>query len=292
MGPPTAPSPPTPTQRRILRAFAALWVVAAALAAWAFLIEPDRLVVRREELRLPKRAPAVDGLRVALLADIHAGAPHVDEAKLDALVAATNAERPDLVLLLGDYVIQGVVGGTFMPPETMAARLGALRAPLGVWAVLGNHDHWLDAARVARALADAGIRVLDDEAARVLTPRGHMWLVGVDDLWTARPDLPRALAGVVDDAPALLFTHNPDLFPQVPARVALTLAGHTHGGQVDLPLFGRLVVPSDFGARYADGHVVEDGRHLFVSHGVGTSILPVRFRVPPEVVVLTLRASR
>ncbi len=116
-----------------------------------------------------------------------------------------------------------------------------------------------------------------------------LWLAGIADLWTRTPDIDKALAMVVDDGPVLMFTHNPDLFPRVPARVALTLAGHPHGGQVDLPLLGRLVVPSEFGARYADGHVVEEGRHLFVSSGVGTSILPVRFRVPPEVVVLTLR---
>jgi uncharacterized protein len=282
------PTATTPTQRRILRAFAALLIVGAALAIWAFVVEPDRLVVRREEIALPTRD--LDGLRVALLADLHAGAPHVDDAKVAAVVAAINAERPDVVLLLGDYVIQGVVGGTFMAPERIAAHLGALRAPLGVWAVLGNHDHWLDGGRVTRALTAAGIRVLENEAARVDRGGRSLWLAGIDDLWTARPDVDRALAMVADDGPVLLFTHNPDLFPRVPARVALTLAGHTHGGQVDLPLLGPLVVPSDHGARYADGHVVEDGRHLFVSHGVGTSILPVRFRVPPEIVVLTLRA--
>ncbi len=137
-------TPTKPWQRRVLRAFAALNVVGVALAVWAFIVEPDRVVVRREQLAIPASSPAVDGLRVALLTDIHAGAPHIDEAKLDELVATTNAERPDVVLLLGDYVIQSVVGGTFMPPETVAAHLGGLRAPLGVLAVLGNHDVWLD----------------------------------------------------------------------------------------------------------------------------------------------------
>ncbi len=116
-----------------------------------------------------------------------------------------------------------------------------------------------------------------------------MWLIGIADLWTRKPDIPGALQNVNGDDPVILLTHNPDVFPGVPARVALTLAGHTHGGQVCLPLVGRPVVPSKFGQRYAMGHVVEDGRHLFVSGGLGTSIIPVRFRVPPEIVLMTLR---
>jgi hypothetical protein len=94
---------------------------------------------------------------------------------------------------------------------------------------------------------------------------------------------------VSDDAPVLAFTHNPDVFPHVPARVALTIAGHTHGGQVVLPLLGRPLVPSAYGQRYAIGHVEEDGRHLFVSSGLGTSIFPVRFGVPPEISIVVVR---
>jgi predicted MPP superfamily phosphohydrolase len=114
------------------------------------------------------------------------------------------------------------------------------------------------------------------------------WLAGVGDLWTGTPDIEGTLRQVDTDYPVILFTHNPDIFPNVPARVSLTVAGHTHGGQVNLPLLGRPVVPSDFGQRYAYGHVVEGGRHLFVGGGVGTSIIPARFRVPPEIVILTL----
>jgi uncharacterized protein len=188
-------------------------------------------------------------------------------------------------------VIQGVAGGEFMEPERIAESLRGLRAPLGVYAVLGNHDWWFDGPRVTRAFEGVGIRVLENDAARVERNGRSLWLAGLADLWTRKPDVSRALTGVTDDGPVIVFTHNPDLFPQVPPRAALTLAGHTHGGQVCLPLLGRPVVPSEFGQRYADGHVVEGGRHLFVSSGVGTSIIPVRFRVPPEVVILTLRGD-
>ena len=135
-----------------------------------------------------------------------------------------------------------------------------------------------------------GIRVLENTAARVDTPAGPVWVAGVSDLWTGQPDLSAALSAVKEERQlVILLTHNPDVFPKVPAPVHLTLAGHTHGGQVRLPLVGAPVVPSAYGQRYAAGLVVEGGRSLFVTSGVGTSILPVRFGVPPEVAVLVLR---
>ena len=126
------------------------------------------------------------------------------------------------------------------------------------------------------------------DAAAITRGDCAFWLAGVGDWWKRRRDYARALARIPEDAPVLAFTHNPDVFPEAPRRVSLTLAGHTHGGQVVLPFLGRLVVPSQYGDRYAIGHVVEDGRHLFVSPGLGTSILPVRFGVPPEVSLITL----
>ena len=143
-----------------------------------------------------------------------------------------------------------------------------------MFGVLGNHDWWLDGPRVSAALASAGITMLEDSALAVAD--GRLWLAGVSDYREGAHDVARALRDVPGDAPTIVFTHNPDVFPDVPARVTLTVAGHTHGGQVDLPLIGPPVVPSRYGRRYAEGHVIEDGRHLFVSPGTGTSILPAR----------------
>ena len=124
---------------------------------------------------------------------------------------------------------------------------------------------------------------------KIETEAGPLWAAGVSDWWTGHHDIKAALARVPDDGtPVLLLTHNPDIFPTVPSRVTLTLAGHTHGGQVRVPLFGPPIVPSDFGQRFVAGHIVEGGRHLYVATGVGTSILPVRFLVPPAVTILTL----
>ena len=119
----------------------------------------------------------------------------------------------------------------------------------------------------------------------------QFWLVGISDYLEGAHDVPLALSGIPDEAPVLAFTHNPDIFPEVPSRVALTVAGHTHGGQVYLPILGRPVIPSEFGERFAIGHIVEQERHFFVTPGIGTSILPVRFRVPPEVSILILHSA-
>ncbi len=228
-------------------------------------------------------------MRVALLSDLHVGSPHNGLDKLDEVVKRTNAARPDLILILGDLVIHEIPGGRFVPPEEIAPVLGRLRAPLGVYAVLGNHDRWFRASRVIDALSRAGIPSLEDRAVEITAGGPPFWLVGVSDYWTWRHDVRGALAQVTNGNPVLLFTHNPDIFPTVPSRVSLTLAGHTHGGQVWLPIAGRLVVPSRYGQRYAMGSVVEGGRHLFVTGGVGMSVLPVRFLVPPEIAIVRLR---
>jgi predicted MPP superfamily phosphohydrolase len=271
-----------------------LGVAAIAVAvplAWGFAIEPASLRNEDYALAIPGWPADCDGLRIAVLADLHVGSPWNGLDKLNEIVALTLRAEPDLVLLAGDYVIHGVRGGRFTPPEQTAAALGRLEAPLGVWAVLGNHDWWLDAPRVRAALESHGIPVLEDAATQVHGDACDFWLVGIGDYWEGKHDVPAALANVEGSAPVLVFTHNPDIFPDIPARVNLTIAGHTHGGQVYIPFIGRPVVPSRYGQRYAIGHVVEQGRHLFVSSGIGTSIIPVRFLVPPEVSLLTIRSS-
>lgn len=231
-------------------------------------------------------------MRIAVLSDLHIGSPHVGLDKLQTIVERTNAENPALVVLLGDFVIGGpggnshVRGGNFVEPEHIAQELKAFRAPLGVFAVLGNHDWWYDGDRVGKALTDAGIQVLENRAIHV----GHIWLGGIADFWTREPDVAGTLRQVTSDDSVVLITHNPDIFPDVPPRVSLTLAAHTHGGQVNLPVIGRVVTTSRLG--YVAGEYVEQGRHLFVTTGIGTSIFPVRFGVPPEIVILTVAPGR
>ncbi len=270
---------------------AAVLAFTLAPLLWSVGVEPDQLVLGTTEIAPPRWPRGLDGLRVVALSDVHAGAPYVDLKKLRQVVALANAQRPDLVVLLGDYVIHGVVGGRFIAPEETAWELKALRARLGVFAVLGNHDHWLGAARVERALVDAGLAVIDGKAVRVVGGGRELWLIGIPDIWAGWPDVPALVAKVPPGEPLLALTHNPDIFPFLPQGIDLLLAGHTHGGQLSLPLLGAPVVPSSFGQRYARGHVVEEGRHLFVTSGIGTSILPLRLRVPPEVSLVVLRGG-
>ena len=268
-----------------------LSAVFLAVAAWATFVEPARLVVRPAMVRLPRWPGPWNGLRIAAISDVHAGSFHVGYGKLTRLVRITNEQKPDLVVLLGDYLSHRTPQEGVEKPENVAAILAGLRAPLGVVAVLGNHDWWMDGERMRRALAGAGIRVLDNEALRMEREGQPLWLVGIADALTRIPRVEYALSPIPTGDPIVLMTHNPDLFDhEIPSRVSLTLAGHTHGGQVWLPFLGAPVVPSAYGQRFVAGLVVEKGRSLFVTPGIGTSLIPIRFGVPPEISLLTLVA--
>jgi predicted MPP superfamily phosphohydrolase len=252
-------------------------------------VEPRRLVVRHEELTLPRWPAALDGLRVGVMTDLHSGMPHAGLDAIERAAATLAAERPDVVCLLGDFIDRQALFARPVNAEALATRLAPLAAaPRGLYAVLGNHDWYAGARRIADALEGAGAMVLEDSAAPA--GDGGLWVAGTGDFRVRGARVERALMPVPEAAPVLLLSHDPDAFPSVPARVSLTLAGHTHGGQVGVPLVRRPFVPSHYGERYVAGHVEEDGRHLYVSSGVGTSGLPVRFLRPPEVVILTLRA--
>jgi hypothetical protein len=271
-----------------------LWSAAfipVLIGLWAFEIEPRLLVIREQRIAL---AGWPQDVRVAVLSDLHVGSTGVPIAQLRNIVERTNSEHPDLIVLLGDYVIGGPRGNerslrNFVPPEATATELQHLHAPLGVFAVLGNHDWWFDGERTRRALEEgAKIPVLENQAVHI--DRAHFWLGGIADLWTRNPDIAGTLKQVNDSEPVVLITHNPDIFPDVPNRVSLTLAGHTHGGQVRLPFYGRPIRTSEFG--YDAGLFVRQGHDLFVTTGIGTSIMDVRFGVPPEIVILTLTSAR
>jgi predicted MPP superfamily phosphohydrolase len=272
--------------RRPLAAGAGL---VTGVAAWAFLIEPRIIRVRHVELCLPRWSAELDGLRVALVADLHAGGPHIDEDAVTRVVERVNHERPDMIALLGDFVDPTVALGGRVPPQAVAARLTRLEAPLGSWAVLGNHDWKHEGELMPRALEDRGITVLENDAVPIGVD--GLWAVGLADLALRRVDLEAALTPVPDDATVLVLAHNPDVFRRVPERVALTVAGHTHNSQVNVPGLRRLAIPSHFGLRYSGGHVVEDGRHLYVSAGIGEAGIPARLGAPPEITILHLRGG-
>jgi len=308
---------PVITRRRLIRGAAGIALSGFATGAYA-MVEPFRTTVTRYRIR-PPRWPAGLDLRLALVADVHAVEPWMGEERLEEIVAETNALGADAIMLLGDYVVGHRLGrwGQPVPNIVWASALARLKAPFGGHAVLGNHDWWDERevqmrrkgpTAAGRALEAAGVPVYENQAVRLIKNGRTFWIAGLGDQWAFWPrpedyqrfvaggrtayggvhDLPATLGAVTDDdAPVILMAHEPDIFAEVPDRVALTVSGHTHGGQVRLAGFAPYV-PSKFGRRYTYGHIVENGRHLVVSAGLGCSGVPLRFGSPPEIVVVDI----
>lgn len=282
----------SPWQKRVGVGLAAVLLLLASVGFWGFFVEPNRLVVRHETIQIDRWPRELNELRIAVLSDIHAGGAFIDERKLRTIVERTNQLQPEMIVILGDYISgDGRRHPLRMEPEVFAAILKDFRAPLGVHSVLGNHDWWFDGRRVRAALEQNGIKVLDDEVLKVEARGTSFWLVGLADLWTRPQRIAETVAQVPDNSTMIALTHNPDIFPRLPQRVQLLIAGHTHGAQVRVPFIGNVVQPSrQYGERYARGHVFENGHHLFVTTGIGTSIISVRLGVPPEIVLLTVKS--
>jgi hypothetical protein len=287
------------TRRRLLAAGGGLLGSSlVGTAAYAGGVEAQSLTVTRYAPQ-PPAWPSGHRTSITVIADIHAGGPNMTVSHVRRVVDTANELKSDLIVLLGDYVATYRFVDVRMPNRIWAAELARLTAPLGTWAVLGNHDWWHDPSGIRTSLTAVGIPVLENDAV-LLGPEGaRFWLAGLGDQRAYRlghgrfrgvDDLPRTLSQIRTGDPLLLLAHEPDIFAHLPERIALTLAGHTHGGQIRLPLIWPAFVPSKYGARYAYGHVVEDGRHLIVSGGLGTSFIPARLGVPPEVVQVVLGA--
>ncbi|HEX7791073.1 MAG TPA: metallophosphoesterase [Afipia sp.] len=295
------------SRRHFLRFIAGLGAFGASTTAYGFGIEPSRLRVARYDIT-PKHWPSGFPLKIAAIADLHACDPWMSLDRIQAIVDRTNRLNPDVIVMLGDYVAGHHHVTRFIPASEWASVLGGLKAPLGVHAILGNHDWWEDDAiqrdgqghtRSRRALEAAGIPVYENDATRLVKDGRPFWLAGLGDQLAYLParrfrplsrigvdDLAATMMKITDDAPVILLAHEPDVAPRVPARVALQLSGHTHGGQVRL--FGwSPVVPSRYGRKFAYGHAREKC-DVIVSGGLGCSIMPFRLGVPPEIVLVTL----
>ena len=257
---------------------------------WGICIEPNRLIVRQQTIQIDNWPRELSGLRIAVIGDIHTGGPFINDQKLRRIVELTNQQNPDLIVLLGDYMSPNSWHSHRVEPEVTAAALKELRAPLGVYTILGNHDWWYNGEKCRRAFEQNGIKVLEEEVAEIKWQDKSFWLAGLADLMTRPQHVSETIAKVPAGSTIIALAHNPDIFPRLPQTVPLLLAAHTHGGQVKIPLIGTPIVPSRFGSKYTAGLVFENGHHLFVTTGIGTSILPVRFRVPPEIVILTVKS--
>jgi len=248
-------------------------------------------------------------LKIVMIGDVHGGSNNVTEQKLREVVALTNKQQPDVVVLLGDYVAQVREfkpvneRNIKMPVGTIAAGLSGLEATYGVFAVLGNHDGWYGDESIATALEADGYRVLQNEVAAIEKDGQRLRIFGMKDHlalsggWLRISADSKQYLNTTGAGDLIALQHSPDILPVIAGEFSispdlrLVLAAHTHGGQVRLPILGTLVVPSGFGQKYARGHVFDKGVDMFVTSGVGTSLLPFRFMVPPEIVALTIRSG-
>lgn len=292
-----------------LRVGLVLFLIGLGLLGYVFLIEPDMLVVNEYEIHLKKWDRELDGLRIVMISDIHAGSNFIDQKKIQTVVERANEQNADLIVLLGDFIshTHSDKGQLKMQPGEMADCLQGLKARYGVYAVMGNHEYWFGYEAVQKELERVGYQVLDGRSALITTDKGTFGLTGLTDVLTfgnrrKYSDYAKSAIQAVNDGKhkIIALTHNPDVAMmitdnregqyKISDHLVLLLAGHTHGGQVDFPLIGTpLVMPSSFG--YTRGHLVESGLDMFITSGVGTSSLPVRFRMPPEIAVITIRSD-
>jgi uncharacterized protein len=293
------------TRRGFFKWLGRLTAAGFLTGTYALAIEPGfRLNTTVYKFTPPNWTPGLK-LRLTMLSDPHCIEPHMPLSRWKRIIAAANALEPDVHLLMGDYIASHPFRTGLVSFEDIAKAAAELKSPLGTFAIMGNHDWWEDR-KVTRTgiglphaqtvFQNAGLRVLHNEAQQLSKDGMPFWISGTASIiaimkgrggFESRADLDGTLAQVTNDAPIIHLAHEPDLFVEIPKRVSLTLSGHTHGGQVRL--FGYSpVTPSSFGNRFAYGHVIEDDRHLVVSGGLGCSIMPVRFGIPPEIVVLEL----
>lgn len=293
---------PLITRRNLLLGMGTAALGTTGVAGYAVAVEPFMVPRLTRYTLVPPHWPQGLVLRVAVIADIHACEPWMAAERVRSIADAANALNPDLILLLGDYNAGHKLVTAPVMPGAWAEALSILQAPLGVYSILGNHDWWHGPVPgmpggpedVRRALRGIRVTVLENSVVPIRKDGRRLWLAGLADQmahrlgphWTrGADDLTGTLAQVNDDGPIILLAHEPFVFRHVPDRVSLTLCGHTHGGQVNLPIIGAPFAPS---RRYVYGQIVENQRHMIISGGLGESGLPVRLGVPPEILEITL----
>lgn len=289
--------------KRIGVAFASLVLLVVCFLLYAYFIGARGFVVVEETLAVPNWSPKLNGFRVVAIADLHTGSNYAPPERIRYVVEQANAQNADLIVLLGDYVSEARWDREFrqkpegtdrtelrVPVEEIAENLKGLKARYGVYAIIGNHDWYHNDGKIHHMLEEiAGITVLHNEIASINAGGEKINLWGIEDLYKNRSVPAGPFDALAEKTNVIALTHNPDSLLSAPAGFSIMFAGHSHGGQLNWPIFGPKAVFND--PRFMDGHAVVDDKHVYVTSGVGTSVIPFRFRVPPEIAVVTLNSA-
>lgn len=254
-----------------------LFIITLLLAGYSYFIEPNKLEVTNYTIQDKE----LSGIKIVFASDFHIK-PY-GQKRLEKVVEIINAQNPDIVVSAGDFVC-GHTEHSTMHPQKIAEGLAKVKSKYGFYTTLGNHDGWYDRWYIKELLEKQNIKVLNNKNEKLQINGKEIFIAGVEDMMTAFPNMEDALKGT--KTPTILLTHTPDVFPDIPRNVNLTLAGHTHGGQVRLPIIGPIFTASNYGNKYAIGLVEENGKKLITTRGIGVSILPFRFNCLPEIVVI------
>jgi len=266
--------------------FLAIILILFLLPIYAYYIEPNMLIEKNKTLYVPNWDKDLNGLKIAVISDLHIGTSNTKLKKIENIVEKVNRKNPDIILLLGDY--DAVYINKNYKPEEVSNILKKLKSKYGTVSILGNHDYYPQEI-VKNCLKNTNIILLENQSIN-LTPRDKkLKITGLKDYWYFPKTEPASVIGRTD-TPVIVLSHNPDLFTKVPEQVSLTLSGHTHGGEIIFPFLGSPFVPSLYGQRFNKGHIIENGRHLFVTSGLA-STSHFRFLNPPEIVFLQLYAE-
>ena len=254
-----------------------LFIITLLLAGYSYFIEPNKLEVTNYTIQDKE----LSGVKIVFASDFHIK-PY-GQKRLEKIVEIINKQNPDVVVSAGDFVC-GHTEHSTMHPQKIAEGLAKVKSKYGFYTTLGNHDGWYDRWYIKELLEKQNIKVLNNKNEKLQINGKEIFIAGVEDMMTAFPNMEDALKGT--KTPTILLTHTPDVFPDIPRNVNLTLAGHTHGGQVRLPIIGPIFTASNYGNKYAIGFIEENSKKLITTRGIGVSILPFRFNCPPEIVVI------
>ncbi len=261
--------------------FLGIWI-------WGIVIEPYCLLdIDKRKVELETWDSNLNGFKIAVIGDFHASAGAFEMARIQRAVEETNAQKPDVILIIGDFV-NGKFYSTNADVKTYSKVLSKLSAPYGVYGIFGNHDAKLGIKAVMEIIKRTNIKMLSDSGVEISTPKGKFYIAGLSDYYSDNYSYGKAFRNTTKGFPIILMAHSPSLFYEIPKEATLTVVGHTHGGQIRLPYIGAVFSNSAMGREFSDGLITKNGKTIYITRGLGTSRVPVRFFCPPQISILEL----